>query len=46
MCIEEKEYRKPQFELVIVETIDIMNISIGDNNVGHDQLFGNDFGNA
>ena len=41
MLIEEKEYRKPQFELVIIETIDIMNISIGDNNVGYDDLFGN-----
>ncbi len=41
MFIEEKEYRKPQFELIIIETVDIMNISIGDNNVGSDDIFGN-----
>ena len=41
MFIEEKEYRKPQFELIIIETVDIMNISIGDNNVGSDDIIGN-----
>lgn len=40
MFIEEKEYRKPQFELVVIETVDIMDISIGDNGVDVDQLFG------
>ncbi len=46
MFIEEKEYRKPQFELVIIETVDIMNISMGDNDESSDSIFGDGFGNA
>ena len=40
MFIEEKEYRKPQFELVVIESVDIMKISIGDNDVSIEDLFG------
>jgi len=38
MFIKEKEYNKPQFELVVINSVDIMVGS--DNNVGIDELFG------
>ena len=38
MLIEEKEYVKPQFELVVIESVDIMAISFGDNDVSIEQL--------
>lgn len=37
MFIKEKEYNKPQFELVVINSVDIM---VSDNNVGIDELFG------
>ena len=36
MFIKEKEYNKPQFELVVINSVDIMVGS--DNNVGIDEL--------
>ena len=38
MFIEEKEYVKPQFELVVIESVDIMAISFGDNDVSIEDL--------
>lgn len=38
MFIEEKEYSKPQFELVVINSVDIMTGS--DNGVSFDDLFG------
>ena len=42
MFIEEKEYNKPQFEVVVINSVDIMLISTGrDIEVGIEQLFKN-----
>ena len=36
MFIEEKEYNKPQFEVVVINSVDIMTES--DNNLGIEEL--------
>ena len=41
MFIEEKGYSKPQFELVIIQSVDIILASEGnDNSVGIEELLG------